>query len=494
VHSVNQQIATGAAWALITKLLVKGLGFFSTLVLAHILSPEDFGLIALATTVIALLEIFASFSFDLAVIQRREVGRATLDSAWTCKILAGISLSVILFFASTPISIFFDDNRLAALVVALSILPTLNGTTNIGFVLYRKELNLRKEFLLEGVAKSASVLTTLAGAMVLANYWALVVGIVVHSSIRVALSFAMHPYRPRATLVDAPALFSFSKWVLLNNLLIFFNHKLTDLFIGRTTSATEVGYYTLSFEISNLPTSQLVFPISRAVFPGYAKLKDDLPALRDSFVKVTKLIMVIAAPVCLTILGVAEELVPVMLGSKWLPIVPIISLLSLYGLVRCAVQNTGSVYLAIGKPHLTSAIAAVRLLLVFPLLATFVPSEGALGGAKAVLIAAIITGPLALAIAARELTLKARELVAIFAFPLVSSVGMFMTIQATGAWSDGRFHSPLGLLTLKLLIGTVTYLVCCVLYVRLYPSNNVVRLIYSNVTARIHVFLNKGPK
>ena len=113
-----------------------------------------------------------------------------------------------------------------------------------------------------------------------------------------------------------------------HNLLIFLNHKITDLIIGRQLNAESVGYYSVGYEISNLPTTELVFPLSRAIFPGYALIEGDLNALKNTFLKFTKLVVYVAAPVSFGIAAVSEELVITALGDKWVEVIPIISILS----------------------------------------------------------------------------------------------------------------------------------------------------------------------
>lgn len=109
------------------------------------------------------------------------------------------------------------------------------------------------------------------------------------------------------------------------------NHKITDLIIGKQSNPTELGFYSVSYEISNLPTTELVFPLSRSIFPGYSLLKNDTAALRNSFLKFTKVIVFVAAPISFGMAVAAEELVAVFLGDKWSAIVPMISLLAFLG-------------------------------------------------------------------------------------------------------------------------------------------------------------------
>jgi len=476
VSTVNHKIAIGAIWSLITRLTIKLLGFISTMILARILFPEDFGLIALTMTMVALFEIFSSFSFDINIIQKDNVTDDTLNSAWTCKVISGLILAVLLFVCSGLLADFFNDERLDLLISVIALLPLLKGFENIGFVLFRKELDLKKEFTLEVVAKITSFVVTISAAFILRSYWALVIGMFTNSLVRVILSYVMHSYRPRPSLVEARELFAFSKWLLLNNLLIFFNHKITDLVIGRQADASELGYYSLAYEVSNLPTTELVFPLSRAVFPGYAKLKNDLEALKNSFLKFTSLIVYVASPICFGMAATANELVVVLLGDRWNNITPMISLLAFFGLLRCAVQNTGSIYLVLNKPKIPVVFSVVRLVLLTPILILVVPDYGGYGASAAILLVTALITPFAFIVVGRMLKLKATEVLSIFSFPIAASAVMYFSVlQFEIIYTLNGYSSPLLLLILKVSIGTCIYLLLSILYTRMFPSNNVVK-------------------
>ena len=472
MSSINQKIAIGAIWAVLTRVSIASLGLISTIILARLLFPEDFGLIALAMTILALFEIFSSFSFDINIIQKENVTEETLNSAWTCKVISGLVLATAVFLSSGILSDYFEDSRLNLLISVIAFIPIIRGLDNIGFVLFRKELNLKKEFHLEIIAKVISFLVTITSAYFLTNYWALVIGIYTNAIVRLILSFLMHPFRPKFSLKEAGELFRFSKWLLINNLLIFFNHKITDLVIGKQSSPVQLGYFSLAYEISNLPTTEIVFPLSRSIFPGYAKLRSNITTLKESFLKFNKIILFVAAPICFGMAATAEELVAVMLGDRWLEIIPTISLLAFYGLMRCAVQNTGSIYLVLNKPTVPVYFSSVRLILLTPLLIYIVPGQGAYGAAIAIVAVTALITPVAFFVIKKILNISTKELLGMFAFPLVASFLMYLLVTEV----SNLFSIPiLLLLVLKVLVGIIFYALATCFYIYRYPDNNPIK-------------------
>lgn len=481
MKSLNEKIIIGTFWTLLTRLTIKSLGVISTIILARILFPDDFGLIALTMALVAFFEIFSSFGFDINIIQKDKVTNNTLNSAWTCKIISGIFLSIVIWLISDFSGTYFNDDRLPLLVSIIAFLPLINSLENIGFVLYRKNLDLKKEFTLGVVSKIVSFVVTISAALLLENYWALVIGMFTNATAKIILSYTLHPYRPSLSLSEAKDLFNFSKWLMINNVLIFFNHKVTDFFIGKQSNSTELGYYTVGYEISNLPTTELVFPLSRAMFPAYSQLKNDKEALRESFVRFTQIVMIFAAPISFGIAITAEELVYVFFGEKWEALIPIISIMALYGLVRCSVQNIGSIFIALGKPNIPVFMSVVRLTVLVPLLLHYVAIEGSIGAAKSVLFVSLFSMPLGYFLVSRLIKLKTSDFKAIFIFPLLAGSAMYFFIEELSFLPIFNEINNLGMLLIKALLGTVFYGVAIGFYYLLFPKNNIVALVANKI-------------
>ena len=255
------------------------------------------------------------------------------------------------------------------------------------------------------------------------------------------LSYTMHPYRPRLSLEAAGELFHFSKWLLFNNILIFFNNRGVDFVIGKVGGPQALGLYSVAYEISNLPTTELVFPISRAVFPGYAKLAGDLPKLRAAFIDVLSLIALVTVPAGAGIWHIVEPMVYVVLGAKWVEAISLIQVLAVYGVIRTLHGPTGSVYLALGKPRVISFLHLVHMAVAVPLLILFMGRYGIVGAPWAILGAACVSMPVNYAKALHELALPLATVVEAVWRPLTAAAAMLFV----GSWIHSRGLTPMGL-------------------------------------------------
>lgn len=426
---LNRKMAKGASWLILFRLLDRCIGFVSTMLLARLLAPADFGLVAMAMSVLAFVAMLTAFSFDLALIQMAGAERRHYDTAWTFNILVGIGNGVLLMLLAVPAVHFFDEPRMLGVMLAVGINCMVACFGNIGVVAFQKDLDLHKEFVLNLSKRLLGFAATLALAYWLRNYWALLLATILSSAIGVLLSYRAHPYRPRLSLAGRHELFHFSKWLLVNNMLVSLTHRVPDLVIGRVVGARALGLYTVSYEISNLPTTELVFPISRAVFPAYSKLAGDLATLRRSFLDVLSVLLLITVPAGLGIIALAEAFTHVLLGPQWTEAVPLIQVLGVFGVLRAAVSNIGAIYLAVGKPAMQTRQSLVFLLVLGCGLLSLVPPYGAMGASWAVLLAAAVQLPLAFWSAARELQLPWLSLLARAWRPVVGAIGMAVLLR-----------------------------------------------------------------
>jgi O-antigen/teichoic acid export membrane protein len=462
------KMAKGAAWMVAFKLCERMIGVVSTFVLARLLIPADFGLVAIGTSIFSVLEIMSTFSFDLALIQNQHAVRRHYDTAWTFNVIFGAVNGVAMVVRAHPAAIFFNEARVEWIMYALGGCSLLSGFDNIGIVAFQKEMQLHKEFRLGIAKKLVAFAVTVWCAFTFRNYWALVAGIVAGRLTSNVLSYWMHPYRPRLSLAGARDLFHFSKWLLINNLLVFVNNRGIDLVIGKLAGPRALGLYSVSYEISNLPTTELVFPVSRAVFPGLSRLASDRPALRNAFLDVIALIAMVALPAGIGVCVVAQPMVAVVLGAHWRDAVPLIQVLAIFGVLRALHGPTGSVYLAVGRPRLISMLQALQIGIAAPLLVVFTIRFGITGAPWAILTAMAVAMPTNYVCVIRVLQLSVRQLAQAFWRPLASALCMFGVCSLVrGRLGAAGVHDGVPALLIIVTTGVAVYVAAVIALWRL---------------------------
>lgn len=458
--SLRSQTARGVAWMMLLKLAIRSMSFVSTLILVRLLAPEDFGIVGMAMVFIAVMDTFSWLSFDVVLIQNQNAGRAEYDTAWTFNVLFKTISALVLLLLAVPAARYYNEPEVAMLIVVLAGAQFISGFENIGIVNFRKRMQFDREFRFMLLSKVAGFLVTVPLAFALRNYWALIAGQVIMKIAAVTLSFTMDSYRPRFSLAARHALFNFSKWLMLGNICGAVRLHATELLIGRYSGAKALGFFSVSLELSNTPTTELIAPINRAVFPAYAKISGDMDALRSGYLKVIAVIALIAIPAGLGIAATAPLIVPVALGEQWLPAIPLFIVLAFNGVLNALQTNIGSVFLAIGRPRVLALLQAASLVIVLVTVWFAIIHYGIHGAALAFLGSTLFLTPITFGIFFRTIGLHPAEFLRVlWRAVLGAGIMYFVTQRAVLALLErGQGVATLGQLIAAIVIGALTYI------------------------------------
>lgn len=458
-HASGKQIAKGAAWLVGFKLLDKSIGLISTLVLVRVLTPSDFGLVAMAMAVVALLELMGAFGFDSALIQRQDTARSHFDTAWTFNVMFGVAIALLLAVMAAPAAAFYREPRLELMLPVLAIGAVVGGFENIGTVAFRKELNFRMEFIYLLIKRVAVFVAVVTLAFTLRSFWALIFATIAGKVMAVLISYLLHPYRPRFSLAARGDLFHFSKWLFISNLIQFLHSRSTDFILGRTVGSYGLGVYNLAAEISAMPSTELIAPLNRAVYPAYAQLAKAREKLLVRFLEVYGLISLVAFPVAVGLFCLSDLVVALLLGPQWTDAVPILQILGLCGLLGALQGNMYVVMSAMGKPKANTMLSASLLAVSLPGVVWASLQYGALGAAYAHFVFALV-GFVGIVLVFTRVTGTAKfQLLAVMWRPMTASIFMGAVLVGGGALVE--HYSAINNLLLRLssfvLVGMLGY-------------------------------------
>lgn len=427
--SPKRKVAIGIAWMTSARAIVRALGLVSTVVLARLLIPADFGLVAMAMAVAAGFELLTLFSFETALIREPRITRAHYDSAWTLNALMGLAIALALAASAVPFAAFYREPRLETVMLMIGLKYFIDGLGNTGTVDFRRQMEFGRDFLMQVGPKIAGILVTIPLALWLADYRALLCGMIISSAVSCVMSYLLHPHRPRFCLSEVGSLFRFSRWLLLNGMVSFVRVRSADFIIGRQLGPGPLGIFSVSFEVANLPSTEMVAPINRVLFPSYVGLANDQDRLRESFASTLGLIALLILPASVGLAAVADPLVRVVLGEKWLDSIPLIDLLALAGAANVLQTNTGSVYNAIGRPRLIALTSAIHAATLIPLLLLGTQAFGLTGAALALLVHSIGIGlPVTYLIFFASTAIRPSDVWRVCWRPVIASMLMYMAV------------------------------------------------------------------
>jgi lipopolysaccharide exporter len=458
--STQRKMASGAAWMVLFKLVERSLGLVSMLILVRLLSPADFGVVAMALSFIFMAEALTAFGFDTALIQNPKATEAHYNTAWTGNLLLGAAITVLMLALAAPIADFYSRPEVYWIVCALAIGPLVTGCENIGVVAFRKELDFRKEFMFQLSRKIFGFLVVVPLAFWLRSYWALVAGMLASRLAGSVMSYLVHPFRPRLSLAQIRSLFHFSRWLLINNMLAFLIQRSTDFFIGRLHGAVSLGVYNVSYEFANLPTSELSAPINRALMPGFAKLSR-AEDVRQVYGNAVAILALFALPAAGGIFAVAPYLVPVVLGSKWLESVALIEVLAFNGALLLFLSSLCSVLIGRGHPARVMMTSAMYVVLLLALLGVLSVRLGVIGAAYAALAASLLSTPIYLYQLHKALAIGPAIFLRAIVRPAFATVFMAAMVRWALPEYQGAMSSlfATGMLLSGVLLGILTYVV-----------------------------------
>ena len=391
-QTLSQKVVRSGFWVVTFKIVERTLRFIRTVILARLLAPSDFGLFGIACLAMNTLETFTKTGFGTALVQKKERTEDFLDTAWTVSIIRGVSLFLILFFSAPLAANFFNSPKATPIIRVIATILLFGSVSNIGTVYFVKELDFRKRFIIQITRTIANVGVAIPLAFILRNTWALVWGMLAGSIVGCIMSYIIHPYRPKLHLetVKAKELFTFGKWIFASTIIIFLVTQGDDILVGKLLGVTALGFYTMAYAISNLPATEITHVISNVTFPAYSKLQDNLPKLREAYLKVLQLTAFISIPLAGGIFILASDFTRIFLGDKWMPMVPAMQVLALWGAIRSIGATTGPIFQGVGNPGIATKLQFGQLILLVILIYPFTIRWGILGASWAVVFAALI--------------------------------------------------------------------------------------------------------
>ena len=453
-RSIAARTAIGATWVLIWRLAARSVGFVSTLILARLLIPEDFGLVGLATAFAGMIEMFTWIGVQDLLVLQRAPSREHYDTAFTISALRGLLMALALAGLAWPLAGFMNEPRLVGLILVMALGAAMSGLENIGVVDFRRDMQFDREFRLQILPRLITAGVTLVCALAFRSYWALPAGLLAGRAMRIVYSYTAHPYRPSISLLHWRVFLGFSLWTWVGAIAYILRDKSDSLVVGRVLGASPVGIYSLGVELAQMPVSELLEPLGRALFSGFAVNTRAGEGNRHAFLRVTGLVALVIMPVSVGVSAVAAPVVALMFGPAWLGAVVVTQLLAVAGMLRVFGHVSGILLTATGTPRTPALISGLCGLLRLALLLALVPLWGLVGAATAALVAIAVEELVFAVVICQRLELRARSMLAqVWRGASASAVMAGLLTWLGLGWAPAAGASAADFLNLVLAIG-----------------------------------------
>ncbi|MBA2641350.1 MAG: MOP flippase family protein [Actinobacteria bacterium] len=364
-HALRARVLRGTSWKLGSQIVVQvgRIGF--VLILARLLSPTDFGLVAMALVVTGFVIAFSDLGLGAALVQRHSIDERDRSTVFWVGMGAGALLTVMGIALSGPLADFYGEPAVRGLIAGLSLsfIVTALGATQRA--LLTREMDFRRLELstIAGVYAGGAIGVT--GASVGWGPWALVAQQLTIAVVSTVFVWLAAPWRPRFVFSNASlrSLGGFGGNVLGTRLTYYAQESALPLIIGRALGSAALGVFTIAYTIVLVPLTRLAIPVGEVLFPAFSQLQHDRERMTEFWLRGLRMLAAFSMPAMAGLIVVAPDLVPVVLGEQWDDAVPVVQILAWVGLLQALSAWSGSILMGLGKANTLFRVSIVFLVL-----------------------------------------------------------------------------------------------------------------------------------
>ncbi len=347
--SLGKRITGSAALLYALNLSVRFIGLFSTMVLARVLVPEDFGLVGLAVAYLAIIEGITAINLNSTLIKFQDDTAELYNTAWTLGLIRAGVIAIVIVISASFLPALMNEPRLEAIIYVLALQPLMQGFANPRFIEFEKNLNFRPLFITSVTSRVIATAVSVTIAVVYQSYWALIIGSLISGLMNLIMGYVMRPYLPRCSFGRVRDIFGFTAWLSGVSILSTLNLRLDTFIVGGFLDTKHVGYYRVGEELTSLPTGELIAPLTRSLFPAFSGMANEPEKLKSNVLDASSVVAAISLPATFGFAFLALDIVRLLVGEQWLFIVPMIQILTPILGLQTLSATASSVCMATGR-------------------------------------------------------------------------------------------------------------------------------------------------
>ncbi len=353
-EGLKQTAVSGFKWTALAHCVRMTVHFLTTAVLAWLLLPQDFGLVAMAALVVGVVHLFRDFGTAAAVVQQPDLDHDILSTLFWTNVVAGVVLAGLVALLAPVAAMLFDEPRMVPILEVLALAVFLASLGVVPQSLLQKRLRFAALARIEIIALIAGGATGLSVAILGGGVWALVAQTLVTTGAHSLMVLLGGAFVPDLTfkLARLRGLANYSLNLAGFNVLNWCTRNLDHVLVGVFLGATALGYYALAYRLLLYPIQGVSTILSRVAFPIYTRIQNDNARLRNAHLKITGAVAMVLFPVMAGLMLVCQPMVVSLLGPRWLPMVPLVAIFALVGLLQSIGTTVGVIYQAKGRTDL----------------------------------------------------------------------------------------------------------------------------------------------
>nr|WP_145544877.1 oligosaccharide flippase family protein [Variovorax boronicumulans] len=456
--SAKATLIRGAAWTVATRWSIKALGFVNTMVMARLLMPSEYGVVAMAMLVVGLIQAFLDLGATTALLRKDEVTRDEIDSVWTLRLLQSVVIGLVLVAVSPLAARYFSDERVLHVLWVFAACTTLAGAGNIGVTLAHKAFDFFLEFRIQVLGKLVGIVVTIVSGYLLRDYRALVLGVASGYMSGLVFSFAMHPYRPRWNTSKIAEIWALTKWLMASGVGGFILRKGDELIAGRVGTSAQFGVYNVGSDLGQMPAGEVGPAILKAFLPILSALQGTAEQINAAVIKTVSAVNTLTLAIGLGFAAIATPATLVVLGSGWVDAVPYVAAFAVISAIQVMLNPLSTLLVLRGHTKVQSHIVWLEFAGFVLAAALLVPSMSLMGLVWARGVGLLVGGTACMFFTRRYCGLRIWPTLAAIARPLLGALLMFWIVQLC----IGTVAAPWAKLAVGICSGAVFYTAWCV--------------------------------
>lgn len=315
--TLAKKVLQSSSLLIASKMLQRLIGLVSIMILARLLTPGDFAIVALTAIIIYFFDMLSNVGTEQYIIQKDRVNSKDLNTAWTIDLISKCAIWLILIVSAGFISEYFEQPQLQSAIYVMSILLPLNALKNPGTFLLKSELKYKKLFWLSLIQKLISFTVVITIAFLSPSFWALIIADLVASVIFLIGSYQIHSFRPSFSLANSGEQWLFSKWLLLKGIVGYIRSQIDTLIVSKLFSPNILGQYYMARNIAMLPNHNILAPAIEPLLAAFKTERYNKEQLALQVRMSLSIVLLVATPIAFFIWHFPQYIIDTLLGEQW---------------------------------------------------------------------------------------------------------------------------------------------------------------------------------
>ncbi|MGH7770070.1 MAG: lipopolysaccharide biosynthesis protein [Candidatus Binatia bacterium] len=368
--NLRRRVLDGVFWMILVKVFGQVISWTITIYVVRILSPNDYGLMAMAGVYLSFVMLFNEVGLGSAIIQKKDLTQEDLSNICWAIIFINVVLYVLSVLSAPLIAAFFNEPRVTDVIRVASIIFIIHSLGLVSYHMLTRDMIFNRRSQAEMIGNLSGAVSTLWLATHGFGVWSLVWGTIIVEATRNLLFFVFYPWKLdfAFSFSKIKGMTQFGSKVALARFFWYLYSNMDLLIAGKILGKTQLGFYSIAVQFSTIPLDKVVSTISQVAFPVFSAVQDDHALLRRYFLTIVKFVAFVSFPAFLGIFVIAESAVPLFLSTKWMPAILPLQILCMVATFRAINTMNAPLVLAIGRPEIlmfNNLIMAVVLALSF---------------------------------------------------------------------------------------------------------------------------------